>query len=101
VVPPLWFLEIANGLLAAQRRKLLTPLERKTALKRLSELTYIVDEEAPHAAFYRTSDLADKHGLSVYDAGYLELALRRRLPLASRDAALRQAAKQHGLKVQG
>ena len=101
VVPPLWFLEVANSLLAAQRRKLLTPLERKTALKMLSELTYIVDEASTASAFHKTSDLAEKHGLSVYDAAYLELALRRRLPLASRDAALRRAAKQHGIKVQG
>ena len=101
VVPPLWFLEIANSLLSAQRRKLLTPIERKTALKMLSELTYTVDEAATQSAFHKTSDLAEKHKLSVYDAVYLELALRRKLPLASRDAALRQAAKQHGLKVHG
>ena len=101
VVPTLWFVEVANGLLAAQRRKLLTAAERKTALARLSALTFSVDEETGRAAFQKTSDLAEKHGLSVYDAAYLEIALRRKLPLGSRDEPLRKAAKRSGVTVLG
>ena len=101
VVPSLWFLEIANGLLAAQRRKLLTASERKKVLERLSALTFTVDEEAGRAAFDKTSELAEKHGLSLYDATYLETALSHKLPLGSRDDALRKAAKRSGVKVLG
>lgn len=101
VVPSLWFLEVANGLLAAQRRKLLTAAERKKAFERLSDLTFSVDEEAGRAALKKTSDLAEKHGLSVYDAAYLETALRRKLPLGSRDEPLRKAAKRCGVTVLG
>ena len=76
-------------------------INRHAILKMLSDLAYTVDEDGTHSAFRKTFDLAEKHRLSVYDAVYLELALRRRLPLASRNAALRQAAKRNGVKVQG
>ena len=46
-------------------------------------------------------ELAEKYGLSVYDAVYLEAALRLNLPLASRDEALRAAAKRNGVKLLG
>ena len=101
VVPSLWFLEVANGLLVAQRRKLLTISERKQALARLSALTFTVDEEAGRAAFRQASELAEKHGLSVYDATYLEVALRRKLPPGSRDEPLRKAANRSGVRVLG
>lgn len=99
VAPGLWFLEIANGLLAAQRRKLLTGSERKSALEMLSRLRVTVDEDSSHAAFHKTSTLAEKYRLSVYDAAYLEVALRRQLALGSRDGALRSAAKRSGVKL--
>ena len=88
VVPSLWFLEVANGLLAAQRRKLLTASERRQALEQLSGLSLAVEEDAGVAAFGRISALAERRRLSVYDAVYLDIALRRRLPLASGDRTL-------------
>ena len=93
VVPSLWFLEIANGLLVAQRRKRVTAPERILALERLSALALTVDGDDTRNAFGRTSALAEQYGLSVYDATYLELAMRRKLPLATRDRTLRSAAK--------
>ena len=101
VVPSLWFLEVANGLLAAQRRKLLTASERKGALARLLKLNFTVDEETGQEAFRKTSEFAEKYGLSVYDAAYLEVAVRRKLPLASRDQPLRAAAKRCGIILRG
>jgi predicted nucleic acid-binding protein len=101
VVPSLWFLEVANGLLAAQRRKLLTAIQRKEALERLSALTFTLDDEPGRTTFRKTSDLAEKHGLTVYDAVYLEIAIRRKVPLASRDEPLRKAAKRSGVKILG
>ena len=97
VVPPLWFLEVANGLLVAERRKTLTAPERRLALERLSALALTIDEANARDAFGRTSALAEQHGLSVYDAAYLELALRRNLPLATRDRALHSAAERSGV----
>jgi len=98
-VPELWLLEIANGLLVRQRQKKLTAAERKTALATLAALNFIVDTDAGKAAFKATSEMAEKHGLSVYDATYLEVALRRSLPLASRDGPLLRAAKRSGVKL--
>jgi len=59
----------------------------------------VVDDEAPRRAWGKISELAAKHGLSVYDAVYLELAVRRKLPLASRDAALSKAAQSCRVKL--
>ena len=99
VVPPIWFLEVANGLLAAQRRRMLTASERTRALEQMSAMSVRVDDEGVRAAFGRTSALAEEYGLSVYDASYLEVALRRSLPLASRDRAVREAASRRGVDV--
>ena len=101
VVPSLWFLEVANSLLAAQRRRLLTASERGQALEQLSALSFRVDEDSSRAAFGRVSTLAEQQRLSVYDAAYLDTALRRKLPLATRDRALMIAAKRSSVQVLG
>lgn len=99
VVPALWLLEMSNVLLMAQRRHRLTGGQRKAAMEKLTAMQLTVDEEGTRNAFGKTSELAEKYGLTIYDATYLELALRRSLPLASRDEALRNAAKKCGLKI--
>ena len=99
VVPALWYLEMSNVLLIAQRRHRLTAVQRKAASEKLTALQFTVDEEGTRHAFGKTSELAEKHGLTLYDATYLELALRRSLPLASRDESLRKAARQCGVKI--
>ena len=98
IVPSLWFLEMANVLLMAQRRHRLTAMQRKAALEKLAAMQFTVDEAAGRIAFGKVSELAEKYGLTIYDATYLELALRRSLPLASRDETLRSAARGCGLK---
>jgi predicted nucleic acid-binding protein len=98
VVPVLWFFEIANSLLVLQRRKKLTAAERKIGIETLSKLPLTVDEESGKTAFGRVSELAEQYDLTVYDATYLELAIRRKLPLASRDDALNASAKKAGVK---
>jgi predicted nucleic acid-binding protein len=62
-------------------------------------LELIVDDEGPRLALQETSRLAKAHSLSVYDAVYLELALRRGLPLATRDSALNKAARRSGVQT--
>ena len=97
-VPGLWRLEIGNALLMAARRKLMSESQRKSALELLSRLTIVLDAETAAYAWTQTSDLAGKYRLSIYDSTYLELALRRGLPLASRDQPLRAAAKKAGVR---
>ena len=98
IVPALWFLEMSNVLLMAQRRHRLTAIQRKSAMEKLTALQLTVDEEGARNAFGKTSELAEKYGLTIYAATYLELALRRSLPLASREEALTKAAAQCGIK---
>jgi len=93
IVPTLWPFEVANSLLVLLRRKKLLAPERDRALGALARLPLLVDDEGPRLALGRISELADAHGLSVYDATYLELAMRRKLPLASRDEALCKVAQ--------
>lgn len=66
----------------------------------LAQSSPVVDDEGPRLALGRISDLAEEHALSVYDAACSELALRRGLPLASRDAALNEAAGRCGVESQ-
>jgi predicted nucleic acid-binding protein len=98
-VPGIWFAETANALLVLERRRKLASDERINALGRLGSLDISADEEFPRVMFGRVSELAAEHGLSVYDASYLELALRQRIPLASNDAPLKEAARQCGVKL--
>jgi predicted nucleic acid-binding protein len=98
VGPSLWFFEISNVLLVAQRRQRLTATQRKAALEQLIAMQFVVDDEGPQKAFGKTSELAGEYSLTIYDATYLELALRRALPIASRDEALISAAKRCGVK---
>lgn len=99
VVPALWFLEMANALLVLERRKKLTTEEREKALVQLSGLNPRVDDEGHRLAFTTLTALAQSNALSIYDATYLELAQRRKLPLGTRDEALRAAAKRLRVKL--
>lgn len=97
LVPALWAVEVANALLVLERRKKLRPDERIEALATLQALNASVDEDGHRFVFTKVSELAVAHGLSAYDASYLELALRERLPLATKDEVLRQAASKAGV----
>ena len=81
------------------RRKVIDEGRYERSRSELSNLRPVVDDEGLQLALSNTSDLAKNHALSVYDAVYLELALRRQLPLASRDAALNKAAKRAGVRT--
>ncbi len=98
-VPAIWPLEISNALLVLVRRKKLLNTERQIALAALQTLAVKLDYEMSMLAFTKLSVIAEKHQLSVYDAAYFELAQRRKLPLACRDGALRQAAIRASLQV--
>jgi predicted nucleic acid-binding protein len=97
--PALWPLETANALLVLSRRGKLTEEERRSALAALAQLSVVLDYEMGTLAFGKLSDLAKRHGLSVYDAAYLELALRRKIAIACKDGPLRTAAQRARLKL--
>jgi predicted nucleic acid-binding protein len=97
--PALWSLETANALLVLARRGKLTEEERASALNALAGLAVLLDHEMATLAFGRLSDLATRHAVTVYDAAYLDLALRRKLPLACNDGPLRTAAKRARVKL--
>jgi len=92
-VPGLWYFEVGNVLLVAERRRALTAAARRDHLQDLARLPIVIDHEATGHVWGDTMALAERHGLSLYDASYLELSQRRQLPLASFDAALRRAAR--------
>lgn len=99
IVPVLWMFEVANSLLVLARRKRIDDEECSRGRSILSRLMPVVDDEGPQLALGAITDLAQRHELSAYDAAYLELAIRKRLPLASRDASLNRAAKRTGVKT--
>lgn len=98
-VPALWPLEVANALTVLVRRRKLSEDERQTALGWLRVLPLRIDHEMSTLAFSRLSELASAHGLSVYDAAYLELAERRNLMLGCNDGPLRKAAASRGVRI--
>ena len=93
VVPAHWQTEVLNGLLVALRRKRIKPGQPAQFWGAVSRLPIEVEHAllAPQAMAILA--FAEKHGLTVYDAAYLELAHRRGLPLGSLDGALRRAAE--------
>jgi predicted nucleic acid-binding protein len=98
-VPPLWLYEVANALLILWRRKRLDANDYSEAKMLLDRLRISIDQDGPRLANSRVSDLAKEHGLTVYDAAYLELAIRKQIPLASGDRSLQRAAKQSGVAL--
>jgi predicted nucleic acid-binding protein len=92
-VPPIWPFEVGNVLLLAERRHKLTAVARREHLEDLSRLPILVDHEATGHAWNDTMILAVRHDLTLYDGAYLELSLRRQLPLATFDVALQRAAR--------
>jgi predicted nucleic acid-binding protein len=99
VVPALWRLEVANSLTVALRRGRIAEALRAAALADLAFLDITVDAATDTHAWGSTLHLADRLGLTLYDAAYLELAQRRALRLATLDTALMAAAQALGVEL--
>jgi predicted nucleic acid-binding protein len=98
IEPSHWPIEIANLVVKASRRERLSIPERNEAREAIAVLISAAEIESvsqPIAAL----DLAVSHNISVYDAGYLELALRTGLPLLTSDGALSNAAARCGVEL--
>ena len=96
-VPLVWSLEFANALRQLERRRKLKPEVTAELLDAVDALELKSDASPPGQR--RLMGLARQYELSVYDASYLELAIRLALPLATQDAALAAAATRAGLKA--
>lgn len=97
VVPSLWPLEVANTLVIGERRKRSTEAQATTWLSYQRGLPIKVDDETAVRSWDEILSLARAYQLSAYDAAYLELALRRNLPLATLDDRLKDAAAAVGV----
>ncbi len=98
VAPELWPIEVANVLLVATRRGRLAEDDWRRIFADLGALPIEVDPNTSNQAL-QILDLAHRHGISAYDAAYLELALRMQLPLATLDRKLAAACLSAGVAV--
>jgi predicted nucleic acid-binding protein len=98
VVPALWWFEVRNILIVNERRKRTTESRTYSFLRDLGRMRFRVDHEPEEAAVLK---LARIHGLTVYGASYLELALRKAIPMATLDAKLAAAATAEGAPLIG
>ena len=97
IVPSLWPLEVSNVLLIAGRKKRVTELQTARFIDALASLPIVVDQTTASKAMHSIFLLAKKTDLTVYDAAYLELAIREEIPLATLDAQLIKACKKMGV----
>ncbi len=98
-VPQLFHLEIANVLMVAVRRGRISSGHADAQLALLEMLNLRVDGATAEHAWHKTLQLAGQERLTVYDATYLELALRVGADLATLDSELAAAARRNGLTV--
>ena len=101
LVPAWWFIEITNVLAMAERKGRIAPPQSDAFIVDLSRLAIERDGEAPDRAFTHLLSLCRRYRLTSYDAIYLDLAIRRSLPLATLDDDLRRAAKKLGVGILG
>lgn len=96
-VPALWALEVMNVLLVAERRGRLLPSESEEFVGLLGLLPIIVEPASGISS--RVMDLGRTYGLSAYDAAYIELSLRKGLPMATKDDAVRKVMASLGIEI--
>jgi predicted nucleic acid-binding protein len=101
LVPSWWFIEITNVLALAERKGRITATQSDAFVADLGKLGIERDDEAPDRAFTHLLALCRTHQLTSYDAIYLDLAVRRNLPLATLDDDLRKTAKKLGVPLLG
>ena len=98
-VPHIWGLEIANALVMAERRGRIAAEKSRRFMRLLLELPIAVEPVERRRSLEELPRLARNHGLSSYDAAYLDLAMQYGIPLATRDHALIRAATEAGVRT--
>ena len=98
-VPSVWSLEVINVLLAAERRKRLSEADSVRFVTLLSQLPIIVEYEQSERMMKELMAFARSNNLSSYDASYLDLAMRKGIPIATLDKRLRAAAQKADIPI--
>ena len=99
LAPALWPFEVANVLALAERRGRITPEGTAEFLERLRRLPIQIERREALWICQQVLPLTREHRLSAYDAAYLELATRERMPLATLDDELQKAAHAAGVSL--
>jgi predicted nucleic acid-binding protein len=84
-VPGLFWYELGNALLTAERKNRIDRPSNTTAISGFARLPIVTHQESDFAIHNRIMGLARETGLTYYDASYLELAMRYEAPLKSFD----------------
>jgi predicted nucleic acid-binding protein len=98
-VPAIWPLEVANVLLVAERKNRISKADSGHFVALLTQLPIVVEGTKPERAFHDIISLARQYRLSSYDASYLELAIRKGLPIATLDKAMIRAAEELQIQI--
>jgi predicted nucleic acid-binding protein len=101
VVPAWWYIELTNVLYLAEKSRRIPGDRVVEFIATIDDMQVEIDHDAPLRAFSHILPLCRTHHLTSYDALYLDLAQRRKLPLATLDVPLRKAAKKLGVKLLG
>lgn len=99
LVPALWYLEFGNVLIQAKKKGRISEFQLMTSMDLIRQLPISTDPISPNKTMNVIMLLATQHGLTTYDASYLELALRFNIFLLTKDAHLRKAANKLGIQV--
>jgi predicted nucleic acid-binding protein len=98
-VPSIWPLEVCNVLLVAERKNRIGEADSMRFITLLTELPIVVEQEPPERMIKEIFALGRIHKLSSYDASYLDLAMRKGLPIATTDKNLLAAARQSKVPI--
>lgn len=99
LVPAVWPLEVTNVLLVAERNKRISKAKSGHFIALLSQLPIEVESVEAKWVFHETLALARQYSLSSYGASYLELSIRKGLPIATQDKAILRAAKNIQIEI--
>jgi predicted nucleic acid-binding protein len=99
IVPALWLYEVVNVTEPAVRKARITEEKARAFLESLADLPIEIENPTRAQMFVAVRELAGRHKLTAYDASYLELAIRHKLPIAASDNALVKAAKTAGVDL--
>ena len=99
LAPCLWHVEVSNAMVMAVRRKRLSPIEATRNIERLASIPIVLQPPPGSRQLIEVAALATTHGLTTYDALYLDLALREGAMLATDDDDLKKAARKCGVAL--
>ncbi len=99
IVPVLWLYEVTAVLAKAQKLGSISADKARAFVEYLNVLSIIIDYEGIERIMHDVREIAIRHALTGYDAAYLELAIRKQLPIATLDVDLLKAAKRAGVDL--